>query len=60
MVEDARIAINTEKQAALTEVKNQVAQLSLEIAEKFIRTQLKDEKAQKALVEDFVKELNLN
>lgn len=60
MVEDARLAINTEKQAALTDVKNLVANLSLEIAEKLIRTQLKDDKAQKALIEDFVKELNLN
>lgn len=60
MISDARDAINTEKQAALTEVKNQVATLSLEIAEKLLRAELKDEKAQKALVDDFVKELNLN
>ncbi|MDH5367377.1 MAG: F0F1 ATP synthase subunit B [Cyclobacteriaceae bacterium] len=60
MLEDARNAINTEKQAALTELKNQVATLSLEIAEKLLRAKLKDEKAQKALVDDFVKELNLN
>ena len=60
MIEDARAAIITEKHAALSEVKNQVATLSLEIAEKLLRATLKDEKAQKALVDDFVKELNLN
>lgn len=60
MVEDARNAIHTEKQAALADVKNQVATLSLEIAEKLIKTQLKNDKAQKSLVEEFVKELNLN
>jgi F-type H+-transporting ATPase subunit b len=37
-----------------------VASLSLEIAEKLMRVQLKDDKAQKALVEEFVKDLNLN
>ena len=60
MVDDARAAIRTEKQAALTEVKTLVASLSLDIAEKLVRTELKDQKAQKALIEDFVKDLNLN
>lgn len=60
MIEDAKAAINTEKQAALTEVKNQVAILSLEIAEKLVRKQLSDDNAQKELVGEFVKDLNLN
>lgn len=60
MIEEARMAIHTEKQAALTEVKTLVASLSLEIAEKLMRVQLMDDKAQKALVEEFVKDLNLN
>ncbi len=60
MIEDAKSAINTEKMAALTEVKNQVAVLSLEIAEKLIKKQLSNDKAQKEMVADFVKDINLN
>jgi len=37
IIEDAKSVINTEKQAALRDVKAQVAQFSLEIAEKLIR-----------------------
>ena len=60
MIEDAKAAINTEKHAALAEVKNQVALLSLEIAEKLIKKQLSDDKAQKEMVADFIKDINLN
>jgi len=60
MIEDAKAAINTEKMAALTEVKNQVAVLSLEIAEKLVKKQLSNDKAQKDMVADFVKDINLN
>lgn len=58
-LDEARIAINTEKQAALAEVKQQVAQLSLEIAEKLLRRELSNETAQKALVKDYVDNLNV-
>jgi F-type H+-transporting ATPase subunit b len=60
MVEDAKAVINTEKNAALADVKNQVASISLEIAEKLLRKNLSNDKAQKELVADFVKELKLN
>jgi F-type H+-transporting ATPase subunit b len=60
MIEDAKSAIETEKKAALAEVKNLVSSLSLEIAEKVIREKLADDKAQKALVEKFVKEVKVN
>lgn len=60
MIEDARHAINTEKAAALTEVKTQVAELSLQITEKLLRKKLEDEKAQKELIKEFVKDINLN
>ena len=60
MIEDAKATINTEKLAALTEVKNQVAMLSLEIAEKLVKRQLSSDKAQKEIVADFVKDINLN
>lgn len=60
MIENARLAINTEKQAALAEVKNLAANLSIDIAEKILKRELSDEKAQKELVNEFIKEANLN
>ncbi|MCG8476611.1 MAG: F0F1 ATP synthase subunit B [Cytophagales bacterium] len=60
LVEEARAAIQAEKSAALVEVKNQVAAFSLDIAEKVIRKNLADDKEQTALIEGYVKDLNLN
>ena len=60
MLEDAKATIENEKRAALADVKTQVAMLSLEITEKLIRKQFGDGKAQKALVNELVKDLNLN
>jgi F-type H+-transporting ATPase subunit b len=59
-IENAKAVIETEKKAALTEVKNQVAILTLEVAEKLLRRNLTDEKAQKALVDEFIKDIKLN
>jgi F-type H+-transporting ATPase subunit b len=59
-IENAKAVIENEKKAALTEVKNQVAILTIEVAEKLLRRNLTDEKAQKALVDEFVKDLKLN
>jgi len=60
IVEDARIAINIEKQAALKEVHTQVALFSLEVAEKLMKKNLAGDKAQKDLVDGYIKELKLN
>lgn len=60
IVEDARAAINIEKQAALKDVKVQVAMFSLEIAEKLMKKNLSADKAQKDLVETYVKDLKVN
>jgi F-type H+-transporting ATPase subunit b len=60
IVEDARAAINIEKQAALKEVKVQVAMFSLEIAEKLMKKNLSGDKAQKDLVDTYVKDLKVN
>jgi F-type H+-transporting ATPase subunit b len=59
-IENAKAVIETEKKAALTEVKNQVALLTLEVTEKLLRRSLSDEKSQKALVDEFVKDIKLN
>ena len=60
IIEDAKAIIQTEKNAALRDVKAQVAMFSLEIAEKLIKNNLKDDKAQKELAETFIKDLKLN
>lgn len=60
MIEEAKVSIENEKRAALADVKSTVAALSLEITEKILKKELSDEKAQKSLVEDYIKELNLN
>lgn len=60
MITDAKAGIENEKKAAMAEIKTMVAALSLDITEKVLRTQLSSEKAQKALVEEYVNDLNLN
>ena len=60
IVDDARAAINIEKQAALKEVRVQVAMFSIEVAEKLMKKNLSGDKAQKDLVEGFINELKLN
>ena len=60
IIEDARAAINIEKQAALKDVKIQVAMFSLEIAEKLMKKNLADDKSQKELVENYIKDLKIN
>lgn len=60
MIEDAKSVINTEKNAALADVKNLVAELSLDIAEKVLKGSLADKKAQETLVKDLVKDIKVN
>ena len=60
ILSDAREVIKNEKMAAITELKNQVAILSLEIAEKIVKDQLSSNDKQKALVDALVKDVNLN
>lgn len=60
IVDDAKAAIDIEKQAALTEMKNQVAILSVEIAEKLLRKELDNDISQKLLVQDYINDLNVN
>ena len=60
IIEDAKAIIQTEKNAALRDVKAQVASFSLEVAEKLIKKNLSDDKAQKDLAEAYIKELKLN
>jgi F-type H+-transporting ATPase subunit b len=56
----AREQIINEKNAAVAELKNQVASLSIEIAEKILRSDLSTDEKQKALVNNLMKDVNLN
>ena len=59
LIEKARIEINSQKAIAMADVKNQVAALSLEIAEKVLRKQFEDSKKQDDLVAKLLKEVKL-
>ena len=56
----AREQIKNEKLAAITELKNQVADLSIDIAEKVLKSELKDVDKQKELVNNALKEAALS
>lgn len=60
IIEEARAAIGIEKQAALKDIKVQVAMFSLQIAEKLMKKTLAGDKEQKELVEGYIKDLKLN
>ncbi len=59
IMNQARVAIESEKQAAVAELKQQVASLSIEIAEKVTKETLSDDKKQTQLVEKLLKDVNL-
>jgi F-type H+-transporting ATPase subunit b len=59
MIEMARLEINNQKAIAMADVKNQVASLSLEIAEKVLKQQLADQIKQDELVSQLLKEVKL-
>ena len=59
VIEQAQATIQAEKQAAISEIKSQVAELSLNIAEKVVRGELSDKAKQTKLVEDMLKEVTL-
>lgn len=60
LVQNAREAIRTEKAAALNEMKEQMANLSVDIAEQILRAKLGESKAQKELVDKLINEADLN
>ena len=60
IVEAARENINYEKMKAMTELKNQIANLSIEIAEKLIRAELSDKPKADALIQKELEMAKLN
>lgn len=57
---DARLVIDQQKNQAMIDVKNKVGDLVVEISEKILRRQLQDQSAQEALINDLIKDVNLN
>ncbi|MES2417189.1 MAG: F0F1 ATP synthase subunit B [Bacteroidota bacterium] len=60
LIEKARIEIENQKKAALAELKGQVSTLSLDIAERVLRSQLDDKAKQQDLVASLLKDVELN
>ena len=60
LIKQAQATIESEKKAAVADIKNQVADLSLQIAEKVIKEQLSDDKKQIKLVDDMLGDIKLN
>ena len=60
IVVEAQAAINAQKMAALTEVKNQVGKLVIEVSEKVLRKELSNREAQEQHIKGLVDEVKLN
>lgn len=60
IIEKAQVAIESEKKAAMAELKSHVAGLSIDIAEKVVRGELSNKDKQLKLVEDMLGETKLN
>lgn len=56
----ARENIQNEKMAAITELKNQVAHLSIEIAEKILKQELSEKDKQKSIVKNLLEDVKMN
>lgn len=60
MIEQAKVAIAAEKNAAMAELKSHVSTLSLDIAEKLLKSELSNKEAQTKLVENMLGDVKLN
>jgi F-type H+-transporting ATPase subunit b len=60
LIEKARAGIENEKTKAMTEIRDQVATLSVEIASKLLGEQLKKTGEQEKLIDSYLKEIDFN
>lgn len=60
MIEQAKAAIVSEKNAAMADLKNQVSSLSLAIAEKVLKGELSNKESQTKMVEKMLDDAKLN
>ena len=59
LLEEAKAAIEQEKKAAIADIREQVATLSVEIAEKVLKQNLKDDKSQMELIDRMLDEVSV-
>ncbi len=60
IIKEARQSVEQEKNKVINEIKNQIASLSVDIAENILKQKLEDESKQKKLINDLVKDIDLN
>lgn len=60
LIDEAKTTIHYEKMKAVTDIKNEIAQMSIEIAEKVLMKELSDKTKQQELVAEWVKDVNIN
>ena len=60
IISDAQVAITQQKNAALTEVKNQVGSLVVEVAEKILRKELSNRAEQESYIKQIAEGVKLN
>ncbi|MBQ3767737.1 MAG: F0F1 ATP synthase subunit B [Prevotella sp.] len=60
LLEEAKATIEQEKKAAIADIRQQVATLSVQIAEKVLKQNLKDEKAQMDLIDRMLNDVSAN
>ena len=60
IITDAQASINHQKMAALTEIKNQVGNLVIEVSEKVLRKELSNKASQEEYIRQLAQEVKLN
>ncbi len=60
IIAEAKNAIHFEKMKAMTDIKNEIANMSIEIAEKILRNELSEKEKQEELANNLLKDINLN
>ena len=60
IIAESQAAINTQKMAALTDVKNQVGKMVVEVSEKILRRELENKGAQEKYIKELTSEIKLN
>ncbi len=60
IVAEAQLAIENKKMAAITDVKNTIGKLVIEVTEKVLRKELSNKEAQETHIQSLINELKLN
>ncbi|MCX6323658.1 MAG: F0F1 ATP synthase subunit B [Sphingobacteriales bacterium] len=60
IIHDAQLTINNQKMAALTDIKNQVGKMVVEVSEKILRRELSDKTQQEAYIRQLAEEIKMN